>query len=59
MTDREYLDISNLTKLRVMQTLLGSISPSRLEDDSIRKDVGIPLQKWIERLEQRLPKISD
>lgn len=56
MTHPERTTIAALAKLEAMQAILESLSPSRLEDDSLQMDIGIPLRKWIERLEERLAK---
>lgn len=57
MTEQDYIDVTNLTKLRTMQAILRDVLTLRTDEESIQKDIGIPLAKWIERLEKTGPKI--
>jgi hypothetical protein len=58
MTEQDYIDVTNLTKLRTMQTILRDVLAMRQDEESIQKDIGIPLAKWIDRLEKSGPRIS-
>lgn len=58
MTEQDYIDVTNLAKLRMMQTILRDVLAMRPEEESIQKDIGIPLAKWVERLEKKGPRIS-
>jgi len=58
MTEQDYIDVTNLAKLRMMQTILRDVLAMRQEEQSIEKDIGIPLAKWIERLEKTGPRIT-
>ena len=58
MTEQEYIDASNLAKLRMMQTILRDVLPMRPDEESIGKDIGIPLDKWIERIRERIPSLT-
>lgn len=59
MTEQDYIDVTNLAKLRMMQTILRDVLAMRQEEQSIEKDIGIPLAKWIERLEKTGPRITE
>lgn len=59
MTEQDYIDVTNLAKLRMMQTILRDVLAMRQEEESIQKDIGVPLAKWIERLERSAPKLTE
>jgi hypothetical protein len=58
LTEQEYIDVTNLAKLRTMQTILRDVLAMRPEEAALEKEIGQPLAKWIDRLEKKGPRIS-
>jgi hypothetical protein len=50
MTEQEYIDATNLAKLRTMKTILHDCLAMRPEEAAMEKDARIALAKWINYL---------
>lgn len=51
MTEQEYIDATNLAKLRTARTILYDCLSMRPEEQSMQKEARIALAKWISYLE--------
>ena len=51
MTEQEYIDATNLTKLRTAKTILHDCLPMRAEETAFEQEARIALARWIAYLE--------
>lgn len=52
MTEQEYIDATNLAKLRTMKTILHDCLPMRPDEEKMEREIRLPLAKWIDWLEK-------
>jgi hypothetical protein len=57
MTEQEYIDATNLAKLRTMKMILHDCLPMRPEEEEMERAIRVPLAKWIEYLEKNGAKV--
>lgn len=51
MTEQEYIDSTNLAKLRTAEKILHDALPMRSEEEAFQKDACAAIGKWISFLE--------
>jgi hypothetical protein len=51
MTEQQYIDATNLAKIRVMMTVLWDTLPMRPDEESMHTTVRRALRAWIDYLE--------
>lgn len=51
MTEQEYIDATNLAKLRTARSILYDCLPMRPEEEAMQKLALAQIRKWIEHLE--------
>ena len=58
MTEQEYIDVTNLAKLRTAMTILRDCLAMRPEEEKMEREIRLPLAKWIDWLEKHGARIS-
>jgi hypothetical protein len=56
MSEQEYIDATNLAKLRIAKTIVYDCLAMTLAEESMQRDIRRALSKWIEELE---PKVAN
>jgi hypothetical protein len=51
VTEQEYIDATNLAKLRIAKTIVWDCLPMREDEKALSVDLLVLLRKWIEKLE--------
>jgi hypothetical protein len=55
MNEQEYIDATNLAKLRIMRNfILNDCLPMTEEEKLMEREIAIALRKWIEHLEPKV-----
>lgn len=57
MTEQEYIDATNLAKLRTMKTILHDCLAMRPHEAEMEREIAQSLAKWIEYLEKHGAKV--
>lgn len=59
MTEQEYIDATNLAKLRTAMTIARDTLPMRPEEEPFQKEIQMALAKWVNYLEPIVARDSE